>query len=77
MIINKASFERGFGYGCIYKTEYIDLRELSKTSKASFLFGIITTESKIRLKTIGWDGLPYVGARLEPGDTLCWFVLQS
>ena len=26
MIINKSSFERGFGHGCIYKSEHVDLK---------------------------------------------------
>lgn len=28
MIINKSSFERGFGHGYVYKTEVVDLREV-------------------------------------------------
>lgn len=27
MIINKASYERGFGHGCVYKTLFVDLEE--------------------------------------------------
>jgi DNA-directed RNA polymerase I subunit RPA2 len=26
MIINKSAYERGFGHGTVYKTEFIDLR---------------------------------------------------
>lgn len=43
MIINKGAFERGFGYGSIYKTKFIDLEEEEKrymtlTHKPTFRF---------------------------------------
>jgi DNA-directed RNA polymerase I subunit RPA2 len=72
MIINKASFERGFGYGCIYKSEFIDLREKAKTAKHTFAFGVISADP--RLQCIGPDGFPYIGTRLENGDAFYWFV---
>ena len=36
MIINKMSFERGFCHGQIYKSEFVDLREVG-TLRTSFL----------------------------------------
>ncbi|XP_055337156.1 DNA-directed RNA polymerase I subunit RPA2-like [Paramacrobiotus metropolitanus] len=71
MIINKGSFERGFGYGSIYKSEFIDLREKSKSSKATYVFGVVSSDAKLR--NLGPDGLPYVGTRIEPGDVLCCY----
>ncbi len=35
MIINKASYERGFGYGYVYKTKVIDLDEEEKSLASS------------------------------------------
>jgi hypothetical protein len=29
MIINKASYERGFAHGCVYKSEFIELKSVS------------------------------------------------
>jgi hypothetical protein len=29
MIINKASYERGFAHGCVYKTEFFELKSVS------------------------------------------------
>ena len=26
MIISKSAFERGFGHGCVYKSEHVDLK---------------------------------------------------
>lgn len=33
MIISKSAFERGFGHGCIYKSEHIDLKYVLKNTK--------------------------------------------
>ena len=69
MIINKSSFERGFGYGTIYKSDFVDLKEMQKNSGSVFIFGIIRTGDN--LANIGMDGMPYVGTRLNKGDVLC------
>jgi DNA-directed RNA polymerase I subunit RPA2 len=29
MIINKASYERGFAHGCVYKSEFFELKSVS------------------------------------------------
>lgn len=29
MIINKASYERGFAHGCVYKSEFVELKSVS------------------------------------------------
>ena len=73
MIINKASFERGFGYGSIYKTEFIDLREKAKAARQTFAFGMIAADPK--LQCIGQDGFPFIGTRLEHGDPFYWSAL--
>lgn len=33
MIISKSAFERGFGHGCIYKSEHIDLKFILKNTQ--------------------------------------------
>lgn len=33
MIISKSAFERGFGYGCIYKSEHIDLKYVLRNTQ--------------------------------------------
>lgn len=60
MIINKASYERGFGHGCVYKTMFIDLDEeevkaSNLNSKPSYRFSNLKTaassEAKINLNS--------------------------
>ncbi|KAI9503743.1 hypothetical protein BX070DRAFT_190862 [Coemansia spiralis] len=73
MILNKSAHERGFGYGSIYKTEYIDLGKFRKSGDPiTTHFGIgrdmMFDESVI--DHIDTDGLPLIGVRLEDGDPL-------
>ena len=67
MIISKSSYERGFGHGCIYKTEIVDLSERRVRGEPILhRFGLLdrrTADGKLDL-----DGLPFVGSRLEDGD---------
>lgn len=53
MIINKSSYERGFGHGSILKAEFIDL------SSGSY-FERDPSKSELR-EFLDWDGLPYPG----------------
>uniref|UniRef100_A0A6J0UTI0 DNA-directed RNA polymerase subunit beta n=1 Tax=Pogona vitticeps TaxID=103695 RepID=A0A6J0UTI0_9SAUR len=67
MILNKASWERGFGHGSIYKTERIDLAEKIKQGDDNLVFGIGRNNTAV-LENLDPDGLPYIGARLQYGD---------
>ncbi|KAF7252713.1 DNA-directed RNA polymerase I subunit RPA2 [Varanus komodoensis] len=67
MILNKSSWERGFGHGSIYKTERIDLAEKIKKGQDNLVFGV-GRDSSVSLQTLDADGLPYIGAKLEYGD---------
>ncbi|XP_063243979.1 DNA-directed RNA polymerase I subunit RPA2 [Bacillus rossius redtenbacheri] len=58
MIINKASFERGFAHGSIYKSEVIDLKT------ATSYFGVDPSEIGT-YPTLDPDGLPHPGTILE------------
>jgi len=53
MIINKSSFERGFGYGVIYKSEHVDLKIILKnpTTKVC-LHNIFSVNFQVRLNII-------------------------
>lgn len=77
MVINKASFERGFADGFIYKNELVDLSKIGRRAtrnKSTMLFGLMPGEQRIRgahgFVTVDRDGLPIVGAQLECGDPL-------
>ncbi|KAJ2506653.1 hypothetical protein IWW47_001484 [Coemansia sp. RSA 2052] len=73
MILNKSAHERGFGYGTIYKTEYIDLTKFRKPGEpVSVHFGLgpdMLGDTKI-MDYIDIDGLPLPGARVEDGKPL-------
>lgn len=84
MILNKSAHERGFGYGTVYKSYTVDLQELTGSRRVTttptlhFGFGpeIRTDGEKAHPATlhIDSDGLPCVGARLNPGDPIAAYV---
>ncbi|GJE87475.1 DNA-directed RNA polymerase I subunit RPA2 [Phanerochaete sordida] len=84
MILNKSAHERGFGYGTVYKSQIIDLKDLQGRSASSsaptlhFGFGYeIKTEGEKAhscVEFLDLDGLPYVGTRLNPGDPIAAYI---
>lgn len=86
MILNKSSYERGFGYGTIYKSQIVDLKDMrgssprsASTSTLHFGFGSgkfqgRTKESPDLHEFLDQDGLPFIGTKLSPGDPLCAHV---
>ena len=84
MILNKSAHERGFGYGTIYKSQTVDLKEVPgaqrSSSTPSLHFGI---GRDIKLdgntphpcsQTVDRDGLPFLGVRLKSGDILAAYI---
>uniref|UniRef100_A0A8C6WC10 DNA-directed RNA polymerase subunit beta n=1 Tax=Nannospalax galili TaxID=1026970 RepID=A0A8C6WC10_NANGA len=67
MIVNKASWERGFAHGSVYKTEFIDLSEKIKQGDDSLVFGVKPGDPRVMQK-LDDDGLPFIGAKLQFGD---------
>lgn len=61
MVINKSSYERGFGHGTIYKSEFVDLND-----KKSYFTR--APERPELVKTIDTDGLPMPGIIIKEGD---------
>ena len=77
MILNKSAHERGFGYGTIYKSEIIDLKDIkgatsSKAGAATLHFGFANDVRRDHpnRELLDIDGLPFPGARLEQGSPL-------
>ena len=82
MILNKSSYERGFGYASIYKTIDVDLQDEIKAAGAS------GSSSEVRMrfankpgrdgeslyKSLQEDGLPMVGECIQEGDPLYCIV---
>ncbi|KAK2465955.1 hypothetical protein APHAL10511_001596 [Amanita phalloides] len=87
MILNKSGHERGFGYGTIYKSQSVDLKEVpgaSRSNNTSTLHFGIGRDIKINgenahycTQTLDTDGLPFVGARLKGGDLLAAYVDET
>jgi DNA-directed RNA polymerase I subunit RPA2 len=84
-ILSKSSHERGYGYGTIYKGEWVDLSvHRRKGEPISHFFGFSSLDSteihlnpkslERALLTIDQDGLPRVGVRLSQGDPMYAFV---
>jgi len=84
-IINKSAHERGYGYGTVYKGEWVDLSVYRRKGEGiSHFFGFSSPNSlDIKLAEKAWDrakekldkdGLPKVGVRLNTGDPMYAYV---
>ncbi|KAN0060699.1 hypothetical protein ACQY0O_007357 [Thecaphora frezii] len=74
MILNKSVAERGFGYGTIYKSEAIDLREKMGSGgkggaiRLRFGFGPDVGPNSREREHIDVDGLPFIGSKIKAGE---------
>ena len=85
MILNKSGHERGFGYGTVYKSQIVDLRDMHGASKSTSApnlhFGLgrdINTKEGERQHPCCYflddDGLPGVGIKVSYGDYIAAYV---
>jgi len=80
VIINRASFERGFGHGSVYKTINIDLKDImSDETVERYQFANHRPPSKrkqgeepnkLLYNNLSNDGFPYVGSWVQSGDPI-------
>ncbi|CAM9517529.1 unnamed protein product, partial [Scytosiphon promiscuus] len=88
MILNKSSFERGFGHASVLKTFAIDLRDVAGKGSGPAVVARLkfcnvapgsgggdAAATKLH-EGLGWDGLPTVGSWVKPGDPLYCVVDQ-
>lgn len=61
MVVNKSSYERGFGHGTIYKSEFVDLND-----KKSYF--VREPEKPDLERTLDADGLPMPRTIIKEGD---------
>jgi DNA-directed RNA polymerase I subunit RPA2 len=84
-IISKFSHERGYGYGTIYKGEWVDLGERRRKGEPiTHYFGFFADGSDRpglspsamdkAMQFLDLDGLPLVGNRIKQGDPLYAYV---
>lgn len=76
MILNKSALERGFGYGCVYKSEIIDLsakRRSGDPVTQKIGFGDDADIPEEWREKLDADGLPIVGSLVRYGDPLVAF----
>eukprot|EP00927_Polykrikos_kofoidii_P028733 TRINITY_DN25005_c0_g1_i1.p1 TRINITY_DN25005_c0_g1~~TRINITY_DN25005_c0_g1_i1.p1 ORF type:complete len:1270 (+),score=180.47 TRINITY_DN25005_c0_g1_i1:65-3874(+) len=88
MIINKGSYDRGFGHGMVYKTKILDasakntpmqVREKCFFSNVKIQHGKVVGRYCTDMDDSGEykledDGFPRIGRKLEQGDPLCCIV---
>ncbi|KAL0070101.1 hypothetical protein AAF712_002588 [Marasmius tenuissimus] len=84
MILNKSAHERGFAYGTVYKSQTVDLQDVKgssrKQSEPTLHFGLgrdirrYGDKAHSCVEILDKDGLPFIGARLNPGDPLAAYV---
>ncbi len=82
MILNKSSYERGFGHASVYKTKIVDLKEEGERGGGESRLRFTNRkkskgpgeEDEIIDDSLGEDGLPQVGAWVNEGDALYAYV---
>ncbi|KAH8092458.1 beta and beta-prime subunits of DNA dependent RNA-polymerase [Cristinia sonorae] len=84
MILNKSAHERGFGYGTVYKSQIIDLKDLQGKRagpEITLHFGLgydIHTEDGPKqhacCRVLDYDGLPFVGTKVSSGDYIAAYI---
>jgi DNA-directed RNA polymerase I subunit RPA2 len=77
MILNKCSYERGFGHASVYKTVEVDLQEEAKMSASTGstqplmrFANKVGRDGEFFHKGLESDGLPEIGSYVEKGDPL-------
>ncbi|KDN44902.1 DNA-directed RNA polymerase I polypeptide 2 [Tilletiaria anomala UBC 951] len=75
MILNKSAHERGFGYGSVYKSSIVDLRDLQGSARGPstwhFGFGRDLKPDHPSRAVLDNDGMPFIGARIKEGEPYC------
>ncbi|THH11930.1 hypothetical protein EW145_g331 [Phellinidium pouzarii] len=84
MILNKSAHERGFGYGTVYKSQAVDLKDMHGASKSTTAptlhFGLgndikmTVSNAHACLDFLDLDGLPFIGTKLKSGNPIAAYV---
>ena len=81
MIINKSAHERGFGYGTVYKSQIVDLREMKGNSKSrlspTLHFGLGPDAKHEWREQLDQDGIIPVGVKVTSGDPIVAYIDET
>ncbi|KAG4304220.1 hypothetical protein PORY_002401 [Pneumocystis oryctolagi] len=79
MVINKSSYERGFAYATVYKSERVDLaQKRQKGEQIIYHFGFGSDKLHPKwLEKLDADGLPIIGVKLQDGDPLAAYFNET
>ncbi|KTW26472.1 hypothetical protein T552_02953 [Pneumocystis carinii B80] len=79
IVINKSSYERGFAYSTIYKSEKVDLaQKRQKGERIIYHFGFGNDKLHPKwIEKLDADGLPIIGIKLEDGDPLAAYFDET
>ena len=73
MIINKSSYERGFGHGCVYKSHTIEVNTDNGNKKSSRYRMLFTEQQTLKTNKIAVnedverDGIAHIGSQMMKG----------
>ena len=80
MILNKSSYERGFGHASVYKTIEVDLKEEAKMDGIrdgglykfgnNLIFDRKKGEHRFAFASLGSEGAPEISERIQEGDPI-------
>jgi DNA-directed RNA polymerase I subunit RPA2 len=74
MILNKSAFERGFGHGIVYKSEFVDLSDLRERGQPILHHFSCPDPKGLGKSKLDVDGLPLLGTTLTNGDPYYSYV---
>ncbi|CAK4078843.1 unnamed protein product [Aphanomyces euteiches] len=79
MILNKSSYERGFGHASVYKQIQVDIAPKENSTTKSY-FGNVkpgSNDDEVFSAKLDRDGFPYVGQHVEYGDPIACHIDQT
>ncbi|KAL5006288.1 hypothetical protein ScPMuIL_015094 [Solemya velum] len=74
MVLNKSSFERGFGHGSIYKSEFVDLSSISREGQGRVVLVFGECRNSDKDNSLEIDGLPAIGTYLQMNDPFYSYI---
>ncbi|ETV99767.1 hypothetical protein H310_07819 [Aphanomyces invadans] len=77
MILNKSSYERGFGHASVYKQIQVDIAPNEKTTTKSYFGNVQPHGATLFSSKLDADGFPHVGQHVEYGDPIACHINET